>query len=106
MSLPQKRRGFRRITVNGVIYDWCCGKVIDIRRSDKPRSSLFIDIVFNDPWLQKFETRLNNTSNPITPAFIAYAIQEVTQLGWQPTDYLSCIARYEGGRFTLEYSKS
>ena len=102
MSLPQKKRGFRKIIVDGIAYDWCVDQIIDIRKADEPRSSLQIDIVRGDPWLQKFETRLQPNSNPITPSFIAFAIQEVTRLGWKPKGYESHTAKYEGGQFTLE----
>jgi hypothetical protein len=79
LSLPQKKRGFRRIIVQ-----------------------VFVNINFDDPWLQEFETRMQRNSHPITPAFIAYAIQEVIRLGWNPEDYKSYTAKYESGKFILD----
>ncbi|MEM7595296.1 MAG: hypothetical protein AAF383_28010 [Cyanobacteria bacterium P01_A01_bin.83] len=93
MSLPNKKRGFRRIVVDFIDYDWryfsqyrkIC---LDVRLSTKPRNKLIINLDSEDPWLQMRENisthNLHPCSAPITPKFVTYAVKESLALGWKP----------------------
>jgi|GEM_PF-1459442 len=111
MTIPKKRRGFRRIVVDSIDYDWRFDNrsdepiYVDIRLTTKPHSKLLIDIDFKDPWLQNIDNirshHLQSCSSPITPRFVANAIKAGKQLGWQPIE--NCrefYVRYQGGEFS------
>ena len=102
MNLPHKKRGFRKIVVDSIEYDWRCDEIIDIRKHDAPRSKLIVNIDFQDPWLDKFEIRLQRNNSPITPSFIAYTIQQSILLGWQPEGYKISTVKYQNGEFSWE----
>lgn len=109
MSLPNKKRGFRRVVVDLIDYDWRYlsqyGKIsVDVRLSAKPRNKLIINLDSEDSWLQKRENisihSLHPCSAPITPKFVTHAIKESLALGWQP-QVQSCFAvKYQGGTFS------
>lgn len=111
MSLPKKKRGFRRIVVNSTDYDWRFANwlnkpfFVDIRMTSKPRSKLLIDIDCDDQWLQNRENvvyhRIHPCSSPITPGFVANAIKESLNIGWQPNNtYNEFFVKYQGGQFS------
>jgi hypothetical protein len=111
MSLPKKKRGFRRIVVNSIDYDWRFANwlsrpcFVDIRMASKPHSKLLIDIDFDDPWLRNRENlfyhRLYPCSSPITPGFVADAIKASLNIGWQPNNtYNEFFVKYQGNQFS------
>lgn len=116
MSLP-KRRGFRRILVDRLDYDWRYSNPVDepilkvFVRPSVTRSKLIITIDCQDPWLQKRENIIHHglqpCSSPVTPKFVAMAIEAGIDLGWQPKlDYSQFEIKYRTGKFLIEkYSK-
>ena len=111
MTIPKKRRGFRKIVVDLISYDWRFETFsdepiyIDIRLTSKPRSKLLIDIDCKDPWLQNIENiryhHLHPCSSPITPKFVANAIKASLKIGWQPKEnHGEFYVKYQGGQFS------
>ena len=114
MTIPKKRRGFRRIVVDLINYDWRFDNCnwsneptyyIDIRLTIEPRSKLLIDIDWEDPWLKNIDNtpyhHLHPCSSPITPKFVENAIKASTKLGWQPTkNHDEFFVKYQGGEFS------
>ena len=112
MTIPKNRRGFRRIVVDSTNYDWrfdsCFDEpiYIDIRLTTKPRNKLLVDINCEDPWLQNIDNtryhNLHNCSSPITPKFVANAIQASKKLGWQPIENNGKFyIKYQNGNFSI-----
>ena len=114
MTISKKRRGFRRIVVDSIDYDWRFDNwsnepvypiYVDIRLTTKPRSKLLIDIDCEDPWLQNIDNtryhHLHSCSSPITPKFVSNAIKASIKLGWKPEEnYGEFYVKYQGGNFS------
>ncbi|MEM7757336.1 MAG: hypothetical protein AAF298_04285 [Cyanobacteria bacterium P01_A01_bin.40] len=111
MSLPSKKRGFRRVIVNFTEYNWSYfsqdEKVsLDVRLSAKPRHKLTVNLNSKDPWLQmraniRFH-HLHPCSAPITPKFVVHAIKKSLELGWQPEVFSQFVIQYQNGIFSKE----
>ena len=111
MTIPKNKRGFRRIVINSINYDWRFGNnksnrpmYVDIRLTSKPRNKLLIDINWEDPWLYMKENlchhHLHPCSSPITPKFVANAIKASIKLGWQAEEhYKDFYVKYQDGEF-------
>ncbi len=84
MALPKKRRGFRKIIVNNIIYNWRFCSHIDIRPNENKNNRLLIDVGWYDIWLvNKPESKPKNTfPQNITPKLIERLINESIKIGW------------------------
>jgi len=109
MTLPNKKCGFRQITVNSIGYRWKVTDMgnVDIRADIKPRNQLIINIDWEDPWLLDRSNmhlhHLHPCSSPITSKFVTMAIEENIKLGWQPElDITKFNVNYRAGKFTLQ----
>lgn len=109
MILPNKRRGFRQIIVDFIGYRWKVTDVgnVDIRADIKPRNQLIINIDWEDPWLQDRANMHHHhqlpCNAPISPKFVAMAIEESIKLGWQPDSNITKFnVYYQTGKFTLQ----
>lgn len=108
MTLPNKRRGFRHIVVDSQSYRWrmFADGTIVIRLNSHPRQQLMVNIDWQDPWLQDRANmpyhHLHPCSSPITPKFVAMAIQASLKLGWQPELNNRFNINYRAGNFTLQ----
>ena len=109
MTLPNKKRGFRQITVDLKSYRWRSIRegAIVIRADIKPRNQLIINIDWEDPWLLDRANihlhHLHPCSSPVTPNFVAMAIEESIKLGWQPESNITKFnVNYQAGKFTLQ----
>lgn len=85
MALPGKKRGFRKITVNGKAFNWRFDAKIDIRPADKKNNKLLVDFGWYDVLLYPN----NSTDKPedfqpkvVTPAFVHQSILFAIENGW------------------------
>lgn len=84
MSLPTKRRGFRTIKIDNLLFDWRFSGNIDIRTKNNKANKMIIDIGYYDIWLY-----INDKDKPpdfepkiVTPVFIKKCIISAIELGW------------------------
>ncbi len=85
MTLPKKRRGFRKIIVNNIIYNWRFCSYIDIRPNENKNNRLLIDVGWYDVWLyvNNPKSKSKNTfPQNITPKLIERLINESIRIGW------------------------
>ena len=88
MTLQKKKKGFRKIIVDGVVYNWK-GPNIDIRLVSKPHGqALCIDYGY---WCIWDYIHLKSEDHPpdfepktLTPKFVAESIKFGRQNGWDP----------------------
>ncbi|MEO1049913.1 MAG: hypothetical protein AAFX87_04790 [Bacteroidota bacterium] len=85
MTKPKKKRGFRKIVVDGIQYNWRLDNEVVILPDEISCSRLTVDFGFYDPWLyvndkenepEAFEPRL------VTPKFIEACIRFALSVGW------------------------
>lgn len=101
MTRPRKRRGYRRINVDGREYWWRLQPGYDsselrVSGTDSSGQRLVVELKdWRDPWLNLsgFEERdgmlqlwtsARNSPGVITPAFVAPLIQRALAEGWSP----------------------
>lgn len=88
MALPQKKRGFRKIIINGETFNWRLDSQIEICPASFKDNKLFVDFGWFDPWLS-----INDKSNIqgrqklsiITPGFIRKVIEFSLLHNWDIT---------------------
>ena len=89
MTPNKKRRGFRRITVDGAAYSWRGGGKITVQLANcsSNGSQLHVDYGWYDVWLYVNRPEDKPPDFDIhseTPSFVAAAIQFARGVGWRP----------------------
>ena len=89
MSLPKNKRGFRKITVKGIEYNWRFSVTADIRLNSNPKGeSLNLNVGLYDIWYH-FSDKVK-PSEPevwtVTPKIISEAIIFGRENGWNPEE--------------------
>lgn len=85
MSTPNKKRGFRKITINDIDFNWGFVGKIDIRPADNRNNQLIVDFGWYDVWL--FVNDPDNVPPPyepkvITPLFVQECVLFAFENGW------------------------
>jgi len=98
MAKPNKKRGFRAITINDKLFNWCFQGIIDVRPDNQKNNQLLIDFGYYDVW--DYVNDLENRPPPfepniVTPKFVSQSIEKALKLGWAP--------ELKTGRTILEY---
>ena len=106
MAKPNKKRGFRKLTIKDINFNWCFLGKIDIRPDENRNNQLIIDFGWYDIWLHVED--LKNPPSPydpkvITPQFVKKCILFAIANGWdieKKVDKFELL--YRQGTFTLK----
>lgn len=86
MATPNKKRGFRAITVNNELFNWCFQGIIDIRPNNNKNNQLLIDFGYYDGFDYVNEPKENRPPpfepKIVTPKFVSQSIENALKLGW------------------------
>lgn len=89
MSLPKKKRGFRKISVEGNEFNWRFNSHIEVCPVARKNNKLIVDFGWFDPFLY-VNDRLNSpttyTPQIVTPAFVRKAIEFALKHNWDITE--------------------
>ncbi len=89
MSLPQKKRGFRKIVIDGKEFNWRFNALIEVCPASNKANKLIVDIGWVDPFLhmnEKLTSTLDYDPGIISPAFIRKAIEFALIHNWDITE--------------------
>lgn len=83
--IPKKKRGFRKIMIDGITYSWRFSDFVEIRPAHNQTNRLEINFGYFDHWLY-----VNDKENApedfdpkiITPNFIRKSVLNAIRLGW------------------------
>lgn len=85
MSLPQKKRGFRKIVVDGREFSWRFKRKIQICPASNKDNKLVVDFGWYDGWLylnDRANTPPDYEPKVVTPEFVRKAIEFALAQGW------------------------
>lgn len=85
MAKPNKKRGFRKITINGIEFTWRFSGKIDIRPETKVNNQLIVDFGWYDEWLFIHDAKNAPPSfepKVVTPAFVKECILFAITNSW------------------------
>lgn len=97
--LSKKKKGFRKISIEGKTYFWNFSSVVDIRPDGNRGNRLCVDFGYYDEWLYVNDAEQRPADfepKSITPAFVKECVQNAISLGWD--------TEKENGTFKLNYS--
>lgn len=89
MSLPQKKRGFRKIVIDGKEFNWRSNALIEVCPVSSKANKLIVDIGWVDPFLhmnEKSASPLDNDPRIVSPSFIRKAIEFALIHNWDITE--------------------
>ncbi|WP_298520920.1 hypothetical protein [uncultured Kordia sp.] len=106
MAIPQKRQGFRKITVMGIIFNWKFSGGVDVRPVSNKDNKLFIDYGWYDDWLYVH----NKENKPpdyepqiVTPNFVRKSIEFAIENGWNTENKTGKFdIMYKDGKYKLK----
>ena len=104
MSLPQKKRGFRKIIVDGKEFSWRFNSHIEVSPASCQANKLWIDFSWSSPFLYMNDHVVPQDSDPkiVTPSFIGRAIEFALQHDWDVMRKTGIIKiKYRDNQFTL-----
>ena len=105
MSVTDKNRGFRKIVVEGLTFNWRFSSFVDIRPEGQKENKLVVDIGWFDEWLYT-----NNQGNrppdfepkSITPEFVMKAIEFALANHWNVNLKRSIVnLKFHQGKFQI-----
>jgi hypothetical protein len=105
MGQPNKKRGFRKITVDGQNFNWRLAGVIDVRPDSQKENKLTIDFGWYDEWLyvnDKENRPPDFEPQTVTPSFVRQAILYALDHKWgikKKTGLMQL--KYNDGRFEV-----
>ena len=89
MSLPQKKRGFRKIVLDGKVFNWRFNAQIEVCPASCKANRLIVDFGWVDPFLYMNEplpSAPDHDPKIVTPAFIRKAIEFALRHNWDITE--------------------
>ena len=101
MAFPDKMYGFRRITVDSLVYRWrlnigYLSSTLTVLCEQEYRSKLTVLLPsFGDIWIH-YPTAIKNDPHIITPVFVERAIRAALNERWSPNS--------SAEKLTLKYS--
>ncbi len=108
MTLPRKKKGFRKITINGINFNWrldYLANIIDIRSGFNKNNKLIVDFGWFDIWLYVNDRNRPEAFEPeiVIPAFIKRAIQLALENNWDFNCKIGIMKlKYRENIFTIE----
>jgi len=101
--IPEKKRGFRKIIIDGITYNWRFSDSVEIRPAHNSTNRLEINFGYFDLWLYANDKEsIPEDFDPkvITSNFIRAAITNAIKLGWntEHTNQLKKL-KYRNGIF-------
>jgi len=88
MSLPGKKRGFRKIVIDGKEFSWRFNSQIEINPSASKANKLLVDFGWLDPFLSvnnKSASPPENNPARATPSLTKQAIEFALKNNWDVT---------------------
>ena len=85
MSLPQKKRGFRKIVVDGKEFSWRFNAQIEVCPAFSKANKLLVDFGWLDAWLSindKLTSLPDYDPKIVTPAFVETIIKFTLAHNW------------------------
>jgi hypothetical protein len=105
MAVPQKKRGFRKIVVNGQAFNWRLKTQIEVRPVGCRDNRLEVDFGFYDIWLyfgHMWDAPPAFEPAVVTPAFVSSAIQFALANNWDTLQKTSVTKlSYKNHQFSL-----
>jgi len=88
MSLPGKKRGFRKTVIDGKEFSWRFNSLIEINPSSSKANKLLVDFGWVDPFLNvnnKSASLPENNPAIATPSLTSQAIEFALKNNWDVT---------------------
>lgn len=85
MSLPQKKRGFRKIVINGNEFGWRFNTQLEVCPASCKGNKLWVDFGWFDPFLymnDKSGTPPDYDPQVVTPSFVRKVIEFALSHNW------------------------
>ena len=106
--IPKKKKGFRKIVVDNVAFNWRFSELIEIRPEGNQTNQLEVDFGYFDSWLYANDNANapeNYEPKIITPSFVKKSIESAIMLGWNlETKNKLKKLKYRNGKFgVVEY---
>jgi hypothetical protein len=105
MSLPQKKRGFRKIVVDGKEFNWRFKSQIEVCPATYKSNKLLVDFGWFDSWLYlnvKHNAPPDYDPEVVTPAFIRKVIAFALAHKWGTEEKTGITkVRYRDGQFDM-----
>lgn len=109
MAAPKKKKGFRRIVVQDIAFNWKFHEGIDIRPDHNKNNELFIDNGWYDDWLfinDNENKPPNYQPKTVTPNFVKESIEFALKNGWNTENKTGKLEiEYKVGKYNIKPNK-
>lgn len=102
--IPKKKKGFRKIVVDNIAFNWRFSEIIEIRPEGNQNNKLEVDFGYFDSWLYVNDVNKPEDFEPkiITPNFVKKSIKNAIELGWNiETKNKLKKLKYRNGKFDV-----